>query len=80
MWDFKEEIWGDISLEGKDFIKKLLQLDARKRLSAVEALKHPWITNQVKTRFSQKLGKDAMEKLTAFQGSANFVRLKYFLF
>lgn len=37
-----EDILGFVSNNGQDFLKKLLQADPKKRLSASEALKHPW--------------------------------------
>ena len=40
---FDEDAWGDISREAKDLIMGLLQLDPAKRLTATEALRHPWV-------------------------------------
>lgn len=37
------EIWGSISEFAKDFISSLLVVDPTKRLSATEALDHPWL-------------------------------------
>ena len=37
--------WNGVSEEAKDFIKRLLRRDPRKRLTAEEALEHPWIWN-----------------------------------
>ena len=42
---FNQKIWEDISDEAKDLIQKLLNKNHRNRLSAVEALQHPWIQN-----------------------------------
>jgi serine/threonine protein kinase len=44
-FDFAEEPWPNISLEVKDFISKLLTVDSAKRMSAQEALEHPWIVS-----------------------------------
>jgi calcium/calmodulin-dependent protein kinase I len=44
-YDFPDPYWTDITKEAKDFIGKLLVVDAKKRLSATTALKHPWIVN-----------------------------------
>ncbi|KAF2071951.1 hypothetical protein CYY_006726 [Polysphondylium violaceum] len=44
-YDFPEDYWGQISKEAKDFIQKLLVVDVSKRLSAQDALKHPWLTS-----------------------------------
>lgn len=40
---FDEDAWGDISREAKDLIAGLLQLDPANRLTAAEALRHPWV-------------------------------------
>ncbi|GMY05981.1 CDPK-related kinase 5-like [Fagus crenata] len=42
---FDEAPWPSLSLEAKDFVKRLLNKDPRKRMSAAQALSHPWIRN-----------------------------------
>lgn len=37
------EGWNEVSDEGKAFLKLVLQVDPKRRLSASEALQHPWI-------------------------------------
>ncbi|GAA0157387.1 non-receptor serine/threonine protein kinase [Lithospermum erythrorhizon] len=37
--------WPSISAEAKDFVKRLLTKDHRKRMTAVQALSHPWVSN-----------------------------------
>jgi len=44
-YDFPEPYWNEISAEAKDFIAKLLNVDAKKRFSAEQAMTHPWIAN-----------------------------------
>jgi len=44
-YEFPGNIWADISEEAKDFIRKILIIDPRKRLTATEALQHTWIKN-----------------------------------
>jgi len=39
---FSSSLWPNISDEGKDLIKKLLVIEPKNRLSAQEALVHPW--------------------------------------
>ncbi|NXW68987.1 DAPK3 kinase, partial [Hirundo rustica] len=43
-YDFDEEFFSNTSDLAKDFIRKLLVKDTRKRLTIQEALSHPWIT------------------------------------
>ncbi|KAL3580554.1 hypothetical protein D5086_018389 [Populus alba] len=40
---FDEAPWLALSLEAKDFVKRLLNKDPRKRITAAQALSHPWI-------------------------------------
>uniref|UniRef100_A0A1J3E3L6 non-specific serine/threonine protein kinase n=1 Tax=Noccaea caerulescens TaxID=107243 RepID=A0A1J3E3L6_NOCCA len=35
--------WPSVSPQGKEFVKRLLNKDYRKRMSAVQALTHPWL-------------------------------------
>lgn len=41
-WEFRGSIWDHISIEGKDFISKLLVYTAEKRMNVKTALRHPW--------------------------------------
>jgi serine/threonine protein kinase len=40
---FEEAPWPSVSAEAKDFVKRLLNKDLRKRMTAAQALTHPWI-------------------------------------
>ncbi|KAL1824326.1 hypothetical protein DCAR_0312386 [Daucus carota subsp. sativus] len=40
---FEEPPWPSLSAEAKDFVKRLLNKDPRKRMTAAQALSHPWI-------------------------------------
>ncbi|GAA5798227.1 hypothetical protein HPULCUR_003627 [Helicostylum pulchrum] len=44
-YDFHERYWRNISIEAKDFIRALLTLDDKKRLTATQAMKHTWMTS-----------------------------------
>ncbi|WWC87626.1 uncharacterized protein L201_002516 [Kwoniella dendrophila CBS 6074] len=41
---FHERYWKKVSVTAKEFIKALLVVDPKKRMSSAEALKHPWMT------------------------------------
>jgi len=42
-FDFPDPYWTDISKDAKDLINKLLVVDSKARLTASQALKHPWV-------------------------------------
>lgn len=45
---FPDPYWTNVSAQAKDFVKKLLSVDVHGRMSAEQALKHPWITGEVR--------------------------------
>jgi len=47
LYDFPFHLWGGITEEAKDLVKKLLDIDPKTRLTAEQALKHPWIESKV---------------------------------
>ncbi|XP_030742787.1 death-associated protein kinase 2 isoform X1 [Echinops telfairi] len=49
-YDFDEEFFSQTSELAKDFIRKLLVKETRKRLTIQEALRHPWITSDREVR------------------------------
>ncbi len=42
-FDFPDEEWGRVSPQAKDLIEKMLIVDPKDRLTAKEALQHPWL-------------------------------------
>lgn len=42
-YSFPDPYWTNISANAKDLVRKLLVVDARQRLSAVQVLAHPWM-------------------------------------
>eukprot|EP00931_Biecheleriopsis_adriatica_P009962 TRINITY_DN111056_c0_g1_i1.p1 TRINITY_DN111056_c0_g1~~TRINITY_DN111056_c0_g1_i1.p1 ORF type:complete len:597 (-),score=131.88 TRINITY_DN111056_c0_g1_i1:1-1791(-) len=62
--------WQQLSDEGKDFLEKLLQTDARLRLDAGRALAHAWITGCRFPSSPREIGVDVLRSLRTFaQGS-----------
>jgi len=41
---FDPRVWSRISVEARSFIESLLVADPRKRMTAKDALDHPWIS------------------------------------
>uniref|UniRef100_A0A1B6FN80 Obscurin n=1 Tax=Cuerna arida TaxID=1464854 RepID=A0A1B6FN80_9HEMI len=42
-WEFREDLWTNLSSEARDFVSKLLVYDAEGRLDVKAALRHPWL-------------------------------------
>jgi len=45
VYDFPEPYWDDVSASAKDLIGRLLVVEPKNRLSATQALQHPWFQN-----------------------------------
>ena len=43
IYEFHPEYWGHISAEAKDFVSRLLTVDVDLRMTAQQALLHPWV-------------------------------------
>ncbi|CAG5100186.1 Similar to Unc-89: Obscurin (Drosophila melanogaster), partial [Cotesia congregata] len=43
VWDFDERWWQHISIEARDFIRKLLVYQIDERMDVTAALRHPWL-------------------------------------
>ena len=55
-FDMEKYPWPIISDQAKDLVKKLLEIDDKKRISAEEALKHPWFeSKEVKSENTENL-------------------------
>merc|ERR1719210_2290703 len=44
----RPEKWDQLSVPAQDFLKSLLQVDQKERLTAHAALRHPWIATMIK--------------------------------
>lgn len=44
--DYPESDWKTVSIEGQDLVEKMLQRDPTRRITAIAALSHPWITRR----------------------------------
>jgi calcium-dependent protein kinase len=67
----KHEVWESISTEARGFIQALLEVDPHKRLSAAQALSHPWLEDKASGQ-----PKDFTEVAEALRQFANLSKLK----
>ncbi|KAL4369559.1 hypothetical protein GQ457_05G034180 [Hibiscus cannabinus] len=71
--DFESDPWPSISESAKDLLRKMLTMDPKKRLTAAQALEHPWlregeasdkpINSAVLTRMKQFRAMNQLKKL-----------------
>ncbi|KAK8629919.1 hypothetical protein V6N13_078736 [Hibiscus sabdariffa] len=71
--DFESDPWPSISESAKDLVRKMLTMDPKKRLTAAQALEHPWlregeasdkpIDSAVLTRLKQFRAMNQLKKL-----------------
>ncbi|CAM9242759.1 unnamed protein product, partial [Choristocarpus tenellus] len=68
---FHPEYWSDISSEAKDLISKMLTVDPKKRITASEALEHPYL--KVKDAVLEATNMDVnLERLKLFNARRKF--------
>ncbi|XP_056404200.1 myosin light chain kinase, smooth muscle-like isoform X2 [Hyla sarda] len=65
-WEFDEETDSLLSGSAKDFIRRLLQKNMKSRLTAEQALNHPWIKDKAISSI-KTLSKERMKKFLARQ-------------
>ncbi|KAA8528082.1 hypothetical protein F0562_035049 [Nyssa sinensis] len=63
--DFKRDPWPKVSDNAKDLVRKMLEPDPKRRLTAVEVLEHPWIQNAKKAP-NVPLGETVKARLKQF--------------
>jgi len=76
-YEFPEEYWGHISEEAKDFVSRLLLVNPHQRLTASQALQHPWLVNGGKMKpfssFNHRF-KDNLKKAVDKRRSTSSIR------
>lgn len=65
-YDITKGIWKTVSKEAKDLIKKLLTYKPEDRISAEEALQHPWI-HDFKVEIDNEAASNALGNLKSFR-------------
>lgn len=70
-----EPEWEDISDDAKDLVKKMLEYDPSKRISANDALQHKWIrTHTSGEKVEKSLAKKTLSNLKNFRGELKLKR------
>ena len=64
-YQFHEQYWNQVSDQAKDFIKRLLVADPNERLTADQALVHPWFMDNGNLMHEEHL-RDNFEQLKVF--------------
>lgn len=63
-YSLDEPEWADVSAEAKDLVTKLLTYNMDERISAFEALKHPWVNKFADTdRIDKTITKRTLQNL-----------------
>ena len=79
-YDFDGPEWRNISNEGKNFIRKMLQYDPAKRISTEQAIQDPWIKkyNSDKNAVDEPLINNALLNMSKFRVQNLFnLKLKF---
>ncbi|RIA87656.1 kinase-like domain-containing protein [Glomus cerebriforme] len=72
-YSFEPEYWNGISDTAKDFINRLLTIDPYSRLTATEALKHPWLAEPLASPVGEPPNRDLLNNVrTNFNARKTF--------
>jgi len=69
-YEFPDPYWTEISFAAKDLVRKLLKVDPKSRLTAVQCLAHPWISGNVAP--NRKFGGNHTQNLKILQARKKF--------
>ena len=76
---FKEDDFGHVSEDAKDLINRLLERDPKKRITAREALMHPFIVSHSfglpSTTAKKPFSRETAKNLKMFYGSNKFIKM-----
>eukprot|EP01103_Thecamoeba_quadrilineata_P007028 TRINITY_DN16806_c0_g1_i1.p1 TRINITY_DN16806_c0_g1~~TRINITY_DN16806_c0_g1_i1.p1 ORF type:complete len:299 (-),score=84.51 TRINITY_DN16806_c0_g1_i1:120-1016(-) len=60
-YDFPEEYWHSISDEAKDFVRRLLVVEPKQRMTGEQALQHPWLNGKCNGKIASKVSAQLKE-------------------
>ena len=70
-FQFPPEEWDSISDDAKNLIKKMLEYEPAKRISAMEALQHPWFAHFDEIE-NKQVAKSALDNMKKFKRNKKF--------
>lgn len=76
-YSMKQKEWKKVSEDGKDLLSKLLTKDYKKRISASDALNHPWFKNCEEFKGDEDkdpLDEQMLDNLVEYKGSTKLKR------
>ncbi|KAL4429783.1 hypothetical protein ABPG74_004420 [Tetrahymena malaccensis] len=73
-YDLKGQEWDKVSDEAKDLVQKMLNYEYENRISAEEALQHPWFKQLKNQKLSKQVLKVNLSKLKLFQAQSQLQR------
>ena len=68
-----EPLWKGVSRQARDFVKQVVRLDENERLSAEQALKHPWFTQGSRKAYFQTTYEKAIERWKPHRPGLDFI-------
>ena len=76
VYDFPNAEWDSVSEEAKELVKKMLEIDPEKRISALDAMQDVWIKNhESKAKGNSALAKNVISNMKSFKKNKNFEKL-----
>lgn len=76
-FSFPSPEWDTISFDAKDFISKLLTFEPSQRVSAREALSHPWMENASRTPINSEVSRSILNNLTNFRAQLSLQKATF---
>jgi tRNA A-37 threonylcarbamoyl transferase component Bud32 len=73
-FDFKQPVWEKVPKECKDFVKRCLVIDPKKRATVSELLKHAWIAKGQAAKESAMFTKEECERIVKEKSSQSTSR------
>jgi len=78
-YKFHNNFWDDISLDAKEFVRGLMNVDPETRLTSEEALEHPWILKHTRNFFRENVLHSVLQGFLIFTITLAFFYLYFYI-